>query len=187
MKKYLRQGILRTNFQNHRRHCMKNQYPPIVEKSLKLIEYLEEKFGWFVIRVYQFPLIPEFETFLESMQRTLTRHGLLSLYIWAKYTSRDTVLLVQFGRGFYTGHFEAEADKIIPRLWQRQTHLSYRMADTITVNQQNKYDWQDWLARFLLSVGYEQTAGPRVDFRWHEKSYGSSQINRIVQKKSSRF
>ena len=166
---------------------MKNQYPPIVEKSLKLIEYLEEKFGWFVIRVYQFPLIPEFETFLESMQRTLTRHGLLSLYIWAKYTSRDTVLLVQFGRGFYTGHFEAEADKIIPRLWQRQTHLSYRMADTITVNQQNKYDWQDWLARFLLSVGYEQTAGPRVDFRWHEKSYGSSQINRIVQKKSPRF
>lgn len=166
---------------------MKYQYPPIVEKSLKLIEYLEEKFGWFVIRVYQFPLIPEFEIFLESMQRTLTRHGLLSLYIWAKYASKDTVLLVQFGRGFYTGHFEAEADKIIPRLWQRQTHLSYRMADTITVNQQNKYDWQNWLARFLLSVGYEQTEGPRVDFQWHEKSYGSSQINRIVQKKSSRF
>lgn len=166
---------------------MKNQYPPIVEKSLKLIEYLEEKFGWFVIRVYQFPLIPGFETFLESMQRTHVRHGLLSLYIWAKYTNKDTVLLVHFGRGFYAGHFEAESEKIISRLWQRQTHLSYRMADTITVNQQNKYDWQNWLTRFLLSVGYEQTAGPKVDFRWHEKSYGSSQINRIVQKKSSRF
>ena len=166
---------------------MKKQYPPIVEKSLKLIEYLEEKFGWFVIRVYQFPLIPGFETFLESMQRTHVRHGLLSLYIWAKYTSRDTVLLVQFGRGFYAGHFEAESEKIIPRLWQRQTHLSYFIANTITVTQQNKNVHQDWLVRFLLSIGYEQVAGPKVDFQWHEKSYGTSQINRIMQKKSSRF
>ena len=57
---------------------MKNQYPPIVEKSLKVIEHLNEKFGWFTIRVYQFPLSPGFETFLESMQRNLTRHGLFS-------------------------------------------------------------------------------------------------------------
>ena len=166
---------------------MKNQYPTIVEKSLKLIEYLEEKFGWFVIRVYQFPLIPGFETFLESMQRAHVRHGLLSLYIWAKYTNKDTVLLVHFGRGFYAGHFEAESEKIISRLWQRQTHLSYFIADTITVTQQNKNVHQDWLVRFLLSIGYEQVAGPKVDFQWHEKSYGTSQINRIMQKKSSRF
>ena len=166
---------------------MKNQYPTIVEKSLKLIEYLEEKFGWFVIRVYQFPLIPGFETFLESMQRAHVRHGLLSLYIWAKYTNKDMVLLVHFGRGFYAGHFEAESEKIISRLWQRQTHLSYFIADTITVTQQNKNVHQDWLVRFLLSIGYEQVAGPKVDFQWHEKSYGTSQINRIMQKKSSRF
>ena len=97
------------------------------------------------------------------------------------------ILLVHFGRGLWAGHFEAESDKTIPRLWQKYYQLSYFMADTITVNQQNKYDLQDWLIRFLLSVGYEQTAGPRVDFQWHEKSFGTSQIKQIERKKSSRF
>ncbi|MBR2439333.1 MAG: hypothetical protein IKB25_03990 [Lentisphaeria bacterium] len=113
---------------------MKNQYPPIVEKSLKVIEHLTEKFGWFTIRVYQFPLIPGFETFLESMQRNLTRHRLFSWYMWAKFKNKDMVLLVHFGRGFWTGHFESKSDRIIPSLWQRQSQLSYLMADTITVN-----------------------------------------------------
>lgn len=166
---------------------MKNQYPPIVEKSLKVIEYLEEKFGWFTIRIYQFPLIPAFETFLESMQRNLIRHRLFSWYMWAKFKNKDMILLVHFGRGLWAGHFEADSDKIIPRLWQKYSQLSYFMADTITVNQQNKYDLQDWLIRFLLSVGYEQTAGPGVDFQWHEKSFGTSQIKQIERKKSSRF
>ena len=165
---------------------MNNQYPQIVEKSLKVIEYLEEKFGWFTIRVYQFPLIPGFETFLESMQRNLTRHGLFSWYMWAKFKNKDMVFLVHFGRGFWAGHFELESDKIIPSLWLRQSQLSYLMADTITVDQQNKNNLQDWLVRFLISIGYEQTAGPEVKLRWHEKSCGSSQMKQIERKKSSR-
>ena len=91
------------------------------------------------------------------------------------------ILLVHFGRGLWAGHFEAESDKIIPRLWQKHSQLSYLISDTIKVNQQNKYDLQDWLVPFLLSVGYEQTAGPRVDFKWHEKSFGTSKINRIFK------
>ena len=49
---------------------MNNQYPQIVEKSLKVIEHLTEKFGWFTIRVYQFPLIPGFETYEGSVEIT---------------------------------------------------------------------------------------------------------------------
>ena len=166
---------------------MKNQYPQIVEKSLKVIEYLEEKFGWFTIRVYQFPLTPGFETFLGSMQRNLTRHGLFSWYMWAKFKNKDMVLFVHFGRGFWAGHFESESDRIIPGLWQRQSQLSYFVADTITVDQQSKNNLQDWLVRFLISIGYEQTAGPEVKLRWHEKSFGTSQMKQIERKKSSRW
>ena len=91
--------FLRSKIQIYGGFDMKNQYPQIVEKSLKVIEYLNEKFGWFTIRVYQFPLISGFETFLESMQRNLTRHGLFSWYMWAKFKNKDMVLLVHFGRG----------------------------------------------------------------------------------------
>ena len=128
--------FLRSKIQTYGSFDMKNQYPPIVEKSLKVIEHLTEKFGWFTIRVYQFPLIPWFETFLESMQRNLIRHGLFSWYMWAKFKNKDMVLLVHFGRDFWSGHFESESDKIIPSLWQRQSQLSYLMAD--------------WLILFLL-------------------------------------
>ena len=54
---------------------MENHYPPVIEKSIKVIKRFEEKFGWFVIRVYQFPQVEGFGTFLESVQRTLLRHG----------------------------------------------------------------------------------------------------------------
>ena len=164
---------------------MNNQYPPIIAKSLKVIEHLEEKFGWCTIRVYQFPLISGIETFLDSMQRSFTRHGLFSWYMWAK--NKDTIFFIHFGRGFWAGHFESESDKIIPSLWQRQSQLSYFMADTITVDQQSKNNLQDWLVRFLISIGYEQTAGPEVKLRWHEKSCGSSQMKQIERKKSSRW
>ena len=49
-------------------------------------------------------------------------------------------------------------------------------ADAITVNQQNKDDLEDWLARFLVAIGAQQTAGPRVDLQWHQKSFGTAQI-----------
>ncbi len=44
---------------------MENQYPPVIAKSLEVIKRFEEKFGWFSIRVYQFPQIDGFSTFLE--------------------------------------------------------------------------------------------------------------------------
>ena len=47
---------------------MENHYPPVIEKSIKVIQRFEEKFGWFVIRVYQFPQVEGFGTFLESVQ-----------------------------------------------------------------------------------------------------------------------
>ena len=103
--KNISDSVFTLNFQTYRFFDMKNQYPPIVEKSLKVIEHLIEKFGWFTIRVYQFPLTPGFETFLESMQRNLIRHGSFSWYMWAKFKNKDMVLLVHFGRGFWTGHF----------------------------------------------------------------------------------
>ena len=187
MKKTFPTVFLRSKSKTYGCFNMNNQYPQIVEKSLKVIEYLEEKFGWFTIRVYQFPLIPGLETFLESMQRSLTRHGMFSWYMWAKFKNKDMVLLVHFGRGFWAGHFESESDKIIPSLWQRQSQLSYFVADTITVDQQSKNNLQDWLVRFLISIGYEQTAGPEVKLRWHEKSCGSSQMKQIERKKSSRW
>ena len=102
------------------------------------------------------------------------------------FKNKENILLVHFGRGFWSGHFESESDKIIPSLWQRQSQLSYFVADTITVDQQSKNNLQDWLVRFLISIGYEQTAGPEVKLRWHEKSCGSSQMKQIERKKSSR-
>ena len=55
---------------------MENHYPPVIEKSIKVINRFEEKFDWFVIRVYQFPLVEGFGTFLESVQRTLLKQSL---------------------------------------------------------------------------------------------------------------
>ena len=166
---------------------MENQYSPVIEKSLEIIKRFEEKFGWFSIRVYHFSQIDGFSTFLESVQRTLLRHKTIGWYMWARIRGTDRVLLIYFGRGQWVGHFEQETDEIIPRLWQRQSDQPYMVADTINVNQQNKDDISDWLARYLITIGAQQTDGPTVHISWHEKSYGTSQINKLIQKKSSRF
>ena len=93
---------------------MENHYPPVIEKSIKVIQRFEEKFGWFVIRVYQFPQVEGFGTFLESVQRTLLRHGTAVWYIWAKIRGTDKILLIYFGRGSWAGHFEQETDVLLP-------------------------------------------------------------------------
>ena len=166
---------------------MQNQYPPVIAKSLEVIKRFEEKFGWFSIRVYQFPQIDGFSIFLESVQRTLLRHRTIGWYMWARIRGTDKLLLIYFGRGQWEGHFEQETDEIIPRLWQRQSDQPYMVADTIPVNQQNKYDVSDWLARYLIAIGAQQTDGPEVKLQWHEKSCGSSQMKQIERKKSSRW
>ena len=150
---------------------MENHYPPVIEKSIKVIQRFEEKFGWFAIRVYQFPQVEGFGTFLESVQRTLLRHGTAVWYIWAKIRGTDKILLIYFGRVLWAGHFEQETDAIIPRLWQRQASVPYMVADTITVNQQNKNDLSDWLVRYLIATGAPQTANAN----WHKKTFGSAQ------------
>ena len=63
---------------------MQNCYPQVIEKSFEIIKRFEEKFGWFSIRVYQFPQIDGFGTFLESEQRTLLRHRTIGWYMWAR-------------------------------------------------------------------------------------------------------
>ena len=63
---------------------MQNCYPQVIEKSFEIIKHFEEKFGWFSIRVYQFPQIDGFGTFLESVQRTLLRHRTIGWYMWAR-------------------------------------------------------------------------------------------------------
>ena len=158
---------------------MENHYPPVIEKSIKVIQRFEEKFGWFVIRVYQLPQVEGFGTFLESVQRTLLRHGTAVWYIWAKIRGTDKILLIYFGRGLWAGHFEQETDAIIPRLWQRQASVPYMVADTITVNQQNKDDLSDWLVRYLIAIGATQTAGPAVNVNWHKKTFGSAQTHTL--------
>ena len=155
---------------------MKNQYPPFLEKSLFYIEKTQERLGWLVISVYRFPVIAGFGNFLEAVQRALVRHGLFSWYMWARDCTANQYLLVHLGRGQWLGHFEAECATIIPRLWQRYSDIPYMAADAITVNQQNKDDLEDWLARFLVAIGAQQTAGPRVDLQWHQKSFGTAQI-----------
>ena len=158
---------------------MENHYPPVIEKSIKVIQRFEEKFGWFVIRVYQFPQVEGFGTFLESVQRTLLRQGTAVWYIWAKIRGTDKILLIYFGRGLWAGHFEQETDAIIPRLWQRQASAPYMVADTITVNQQNKDNLSDWLVRYLIAIGATQTAGPAVNVNWHKKTFGTAQTNTL--------
>ena len=164
---------------------MENQYPPVIAKSLDVIKHFEEKFGWFSIRVYQFPQIDGFGTFLESVQRTLLRHRTIGWYMWARIRVTDRVLLIYFGRGQWEGHFEKETDEIIPRLWQRQSTQPYMAADTITVNQQNKDDISDWLARYLIAIGAQQTDGPKVNVNWHKKSFGTAQMMQLGIKKTS--
>ena len=78
---------------------MGNQYPPVIAKSLEVIKRFEEKFGWFSIRVYHFPQIDGFVTFLESVQRTLFRHKTIGWYMWAKINGTNKLLLIYFGRG----------------------------------------------------------------------------------------
>ena len=162
---------------------MENQYPPVIEKSLEVIKRFEEKFGWFSIRVYQFPQIDGFSIFLESVQRTLLRHRTIGWYMWARIRGTDRLLLIYFGRGQWAGHFEQETDKIIPRLWQRHSDQPYMVADTITVNQQNKDDISDWLARYLIAIGAQQTDGPAVNVNWHKKTFGTAQMTQLGIKK----
>ena len=158
---------------------MENQYPPVIGKSIKIIERFEEKFGWFVIRVYQFPQVEGFTTFLESVQRTLLRHGIRVWYIWTKIIGSDRILLFYFGRGLWAGHFEQETNEIIPRLWQRQASAPYMVADTITVNQQNKDDVSDWLARYLIAIGAKQTSDQTAKVNWHKKTFGTAQTHTL--------
>ena len=162
---------------------MQNQYPPVIAKSLEVIQRFEEKFGWFSIRVYHFSQIDGFSTFLESVQRTLLRHKTIGWYMWAKIRGTDRLLLIYFGRGQWAGHFEQETDKIIPRLWQRQSDQPYMVADTIPINQQNKDDVSDWLARYLIAIGAQQTDGPAVNVNWHKKTFGTAQMTQLRIKK----
>lgn len=156
---------------------MKNQYPPIIEKSLFYIEQTQARFGWLVVNVYRFSVIEEgFSNFLEAMQRCLTRHGLFSWYLWAKNTSAQQYWMVHIGRGHWAGHFEAECATIIPRLWARYSCAPYMISDTICIDESNKNDLEDWLARFLIAIGGQQKAGPRIPMSWHQRSYGTAQI-----------
>ena len=156
---------------------MKNQYPPIIEKSLFYIEQTQERLGWLVVNVYRFPVIEEgFSNFLEAMQRDLTRHGLFSWYLWAKNPSAQQYWMVHIGRGHWAGHFEAECTTIIPRLWARYSTMPYMISDTIRIDESNKNNLEDWLARFLIAIGGQQKAGPRIPMSWHQRSYGTAQI-----------
>ena len=74
---------------------MENHYPPVIEKPIKVIQRFEEKFGWFVIRVYQFPQVEGFGTFLESVQRTLLRHGTAVLLLQRDFCRK---LKIAFGK-----------------------------------------------------------------------------------------
>ena len=162
---------------------MENRFPPIIEKSLFYIEKARERLGWIVVYVYRFPMIDGFGGFLEAVQRCLMRHGLFSWYMWTRDCNANQYLLVHLGRGQWTGHFEAECKTIIPRLWQRYSDIPYMAADTIIVNQQNKNNLEDWLARFWIAIGARQVAGSRISMNWHQRSFGSAQIPVNCQKK----
>ena len=101
----------------------------------------------------------------------------------AKIRGTNQLLLVYFGRGQWHGHFEQETNEIIPRLWQRQSNQPYIEADTITVNQHNKDDVSNWLVRYLIAIGAQQTDGPRVNVNWHKKTFGTAQITQLGIKK----
>lgn len=161
---------------------MKKQFPPIVEKTLFYIERTQERFGWLVVNVYRFPIINDFSGFLEAVQKTLVRHGLLSWYLWARDNAENQYLLIHLGRGLWTGHFESECAVIIPRLWQRYSREPYLISDTIRIDENNKNNLEDWLARYLVAIGARQVAGPHVPMSWHQRSFGSAQIPQSQQK-----
>ena len=154
---------------------MKNQYPPIVEKSLFYIEQTQERLGWLVVNVYRFPIVEGFSGFLEAVQKTLERHGLFSWYIWSRDNVANHYLLIHIGRGQWAGHFEEECAVIIPRLWQRYSSEPYMISDAIRIDETNKNNLEDWLARFLIAIGAQQTSGPSIPQKWHQRSYSSSQ------------
>ena len=155
---------------------MKKQYPPIVEKSLFYIEQTQERLGWLVVNVYRFPIVEGFSGFLEAVQKTLERHGLFSWYIWSRDNAANHYLLIHIGRGQWTGQFEAESAVIIPRLWQRYSSEPYMISDAIRIDETNKNNLEDWLARFLIAIGAQQTSGPSIPQKWHQRSYSSSQV-----------
>ena len=152
------------------------KYPPIVEKALFYIERTQERFGWLVVNVYRFPIIEDFSGFLEAVQKTLVRHGLLSWYLWSRNNTDNQYLLIHLGRGLWAGHFESECAVIISRLWQRYSYEPYLISDTIRIDESNKNNFEDWLARFWIAIGARQIAGPRIPMNWHQRSFGSAQI-----------
>ena len=164
---------------------MKNQYPPIIEKSLFYIEKTQERLGWLAVNVYRFPIVEGFGSFLEAVQRCLSRHGLFSWYLWSRDNAANQFLLVHIGRGQWAGHFEAESVTIIPRLWARYSTMPYMISDTIRIDENNKNNFEDWLARYLVAIGARQTAGPRIPMNWHQRSFGSAQIPQHLQKISA--
>ena len=66
---------------------------------------------------------------------------------------------------------------------ERQASAPYMVADTITVNQQNKDNLSDWLVRYLIAIGATQTAGPAVNVNWHKKTFGTAQMTQLGIKK----
>ena len=162
---------------------MKKQFPPIVEKALFYIERTQERFGWLVVNVYRFPIIEDFSGFLEAVQRCLSRHGIFSWYLWTRNNAENQYLLIHLGRGLWAGHFESECAVIIPRLWQRYSCEPYLISDTIRIDESNKNNFEDWLARFWIAIGARQIAGPRVSMNWHQRSFGSAQIPVNCQKR----
>ena len=156
---------------------MENRFPPIIEKTLFYIEQTQERLGWLVINVYRFPIVEGFGSFLEAVQRCLSRHCLFSWYLWARDNAANQYLFVHLGRGQWMGHFEAESAVVIPRLWQRYSDMPYMVTDTIRVTESNKNDMKDWLAHFLIATGPQHILGD-----WHQRLYGTAQIPQNSQK-----
>ena len=161
---------------------MKKQFPPIVEKTLFYVERTQERVGWLAVNVYRFPVIKDFSGFLEAVQKNLVRHGLFSWYLWSRNNAENQYLLIHLGRGLWAGHFESECAVIIPRLWQRYSCEPYLISDTIRIDENNKNNFEDWLARFWIAIGARQVAGSRISMNWHQRSFGSAQMQLSQQK-----
>ena len=161
------------------------KYPPIVEKALFYIERTQERFGWLVVNVYRFPIVEDFSGFLEAVQRCLSRHGIFSWYLWSRNNADNQYLLIHLGRGLWAGHFESECAVIISRLWQRYSCEPYLISDTIRIDESNKNNFEDWLARFWIAIGARQIAGPRIPMNWHQRSFGSAKYRRNSKKISA--
>ncbi len=142
-------------------------HPPVVEKVTAIVERFIGKFGSVDLEIFRLPTSssPELQRFLNSLQITLRRQGIVAAYAWQYHPAETAYYLLLF----HTGSIHGTLSGVVHRLWHASPPIT--QLDNIRVTTSNHTDTKDWLVRSLLALGATLLSSPSPYYR---HSYGSS-------------